>query len=470
MNTPTSSPNVVEIFPWNENFETGIEEIDNQHKRLVALLNTLVGHLAFQLDSPEVEQVFSELKDYTVLHFSSEERIWNRYFNGDAWEKWHKDAHEDFVAKILELKANADGKTMDAVLEGIVTFLTHWLALHIIESDRRMAKVVLSLPSGISLERAKELANQEMSGATRVLIDTVMGMYDKLANRTIQMTREINTRIKAEQALQQANAETEVLRDRALAEEARLRDAYEAILLKHEQQAFKAQQGMEQTIGAISSIVSSRDPYTAGHQNQVARIACDIARRLGMNSHDLTGLRLAALVHDVGKVHIPLQILCKPTSLTALEFELIKTHPREGYNILKDLDLPWPLAKMVLQHHESMDGSGYPDGVSGDEILLASRVLTVADIVESMTSARPYRAALGLDAALKEITRLRGSKLDPDVVDACLAHFEESGLVGNIQQPDSETAPTLERLRVDRVKLAVSPPLGYTEPTQGIEK
>lgn len=425
MSPDTVTPKVVEIFPWNENFATGIEEIDSQHKRLVELLNQLVGHLAFQLESPAVERIFAELKDYTVLHFSSEERIWSEYFNDDPWEKWHRDAHADFIAKVIELKSNTEGKTVDEVIEGIVTFLTHWLALHIIESDRRMAKVVLALPTGVSLERAKEQANQEMSGATRVLIDTVMGMYDKLANRTIQMTREINTRIKAEKALQAAQAEMEALRDQAVAEELRIREAYEKILAEHDAQSIRAQRGMEQTIAAISSTVATRDPYTAGHQDQVARIACEIATQMGMDAYEITGLKLAALVHDVGKVHIPLQILCKPSRLSDLEFELIKTHPQEGFNILKDLDLPWPLAQMVLQHHESLDGTGYPNGLRGDEILLTSRILTVADIVESMTSARPYRPALGLEAALQEIKRLRGSKLDPNVVDACLAIFSK---------------------------------------------
>jgi hemerythrin-like metal-binding protein len=393
----------------------------------VELLNTLVGHLAFQLESPAVEQIFDELKNYTVLHFTTEEAIWRQYFNNDPWEKWHKDAHADFVAKVLDLKKNEANQSLDEVIEGIVSFLTHWLALHIIESDRRMAKVVLALPSGISLERAKEMANNEMSGATRVLIDTVMGMYDKLANRTIQMTREINIRIKAEAALQQAQTDMEALRDHAVNEEQRIRAAYEKMLAEHEAQTLQTQRAMEQTIAAISSTVASRDPYTAGHQNQVAEIACDIAARIGLDAFRIKGLKLAALVHDVGKVHIPLQILCKPSRLTELEFELIKTHPQEGYNILKDMDLPWPLAQTVLQHHEYLDGSGYPNGLRGDDILLTARILTVADIVESMTSARPYRPALGLDAALQELQRLRGTKLDPVVVDACMAHFRGQG-------------------------------------------
>jgi len=207
----------IEIFPWNDNFATGIEEIDAQHKRLVELLNELVAHLAFQADAPELTRVFDALKEYTVVHFSTEERIWARYFQGDPWEEWHKHAHSDFIAHVLELKARETTESMDEVISDIVTYLTHWLAMHIIESDKRMAKVVLALPSGISLEQAKAMANDEMSGATRVLIDTIMGMYDKLANRTVQMTREINRRIKAENELRAAQADLVRLRDQALA-------------------------------------------------------------------------------------------------------------------------------------------------------------------------------------------------------------------------------------------------------------
>lgn len=207
----------VEIFPWNENFATGIESIDAQHKRLIELLNMLVGHLAYQSDAPTLNKIFDELKNYTNEHFTCEEKIWAEYFKDDSWLGWHKDAHTDFIAKVLELKAKQTQETADEVIEEIVSFLTHWLALHIIESDKRMAKVVLALPSGVSLEKAKENANKEMAGSTRVLIDTVMGMYDSLANRTIQLTREISKRMKAEEELRATQVELTRLKDAALA-------------------------------------------------------------------------------------------------------------------------------------------------------------------------------------------------------------------------------------------------------------
>lgn len=195
----------VEIFPWNVNFETGIPLIDEQHKKLVELLNALVGHLAFQSDAPTIDRVFDELKDYVAYHFASEEGIWQTHFEGDAWAKWHAQSHGDFIAEVTRLKGSDDDLPYDETIERIVRFLTHWLAHHILDSDRRMAKVVLALPSGVSLARAKELANDEMSGATRVLIDTIMAMYDNLAASTVMMSREIYRRQQAEAELQTAN-------------------------------------------------------------------------------------------------------------------------------------------------------------------------------------------------------------------------------------------------------------------------
>lgn len=210
-------PHTLEIFPWTANFETGIPEIDEQHQALVRLLNKLVGHLAFQSDAPELDAVLEELKRYTVYHFTTEEKIWHAHFSNDPWEEWHSKAHNDFIDKVVEFTAHRSDRDQESMLEELVSFLTHWLAMHIIESDKRMAKVVLALPSGVSLEQAKDIANKEMAGATRVLIDTVMGMYDKLASRTIQMRREIAKRIKAEQELHKVQIELVRLRDEAIA-------------------------------------------------------------------------------------------------------------------------------------------------------------------------------------------------------------------------------------------------------------
>lgn len=168
-----------------------------------------------------------------------------------------------------------------------------------------------------------------------------------------------------------------------------------------------------------------RDPYAAGHQRRVAEIAVAIAKELGWDDVHLNGLHLGCMVHDIGKVAIPSEILTKPSKLTALEMQMVKGHVETSYEILKDIPFFWPIADMVHQHHERMDGSGYLCGLKGNQIILEARVLAVADTVEAMASHRPYRAAIGLEAALKVITDGRGTLFDSTVVDACLKLFKE---------------------------------------------
>ncbi|MCX7066544.1 MAG: HD domain-containing protein [Methylococcales bacterium] len=184
---------------------------------------------------------------------------------------------------------------------------------------------------------------------------------------------------------------------------------------------------LEQTIQVVVDAGEERDSYTAGHQRRVAHLCTKIAQELGLAASLTHGLHLAASIHDLGKIGIPIDILVKPRRLTAPEFNLIKEHPTIGFNIIKNVNFLWPIAQIILQHHEFIDGTGYPSGLKGDEILLESKILTVADIVEAMASHRPYRPALGIDAALSEITRRRGVSLDTQVVDACLRLFTEQG-------------------------------------------
>lgn len=191
--------------------------------------------------------------------------------------------------------------------------------------------------------------------------------------------------------------------------------------------AERLQRSMETTIEVVAGTVEQRDPYTAGHQRRVAILAEAMARRMSLSEDRVHGLRLAGIVHDLGKIYIPAEILSKPSRLTPVEYELIKSHAQVGYDILKNVDFPWPIAKMVVQHHERMDGTGYPHGLKGDDILLESRILAVADVVESMMSHRPYRPSRGIDVALAEIERGRGTAYDPAAVDACLALFRQDG-------------------------------------------
>ncbi len=215
------------------------------------------------------------------------------------------------------------------------------------------------------------------------------------------------------------NFSAAVIRDiteRLTAEEV-LRESYERL-----------QRTMEGIIEALEAAIELRDPYTAGHQLRVAKLAVAIAEEMGIPAEQISGLRYACLVHDIGKLAVPAEILSKPSSLTDTEFALIKLHPQQAYDILKEIDFPWPVADIVLQHHERLDGSGYPQGLKGEEIMLEARILAVADIVEAISSHRPYRPALGTEVALAEIKEKRGKLYDPNVVDACIAVFEKGFL------------------------------------------
>ena len=285
----------IEIFPWSNNFETGISLIDEQHKELIKLLNKLVGHLAHQSDAPKVEQVFSQLKDYTAFHFASEEKIWHDHFEGDSWLNWHQRAHGDFISEVSNMiKANED-KPYENMLESVVKFLTHWLAYHILESDMRMAKVAQLLPTGISLEKAKELVNQEMSGSSKVLIDTIMTMYDKLANSTVMMSREIHKRKQIEAELQIA---------RVKADSANVAKSAFLANMSHE---------IRTPLSAIASMVylMKHDGVASAHEEYLANIELGCTHLLGVISDILDLSKIEADKLDIEESVVDIEAIVK---------------------------------------------------------------------------------------------------------------------------------------------------------------
>jgi PAS domain S-box-containing protein/putative nucleotidyltransferase with HDIG domain len=195
--------------------------------------------------------------------------------------------------------------------------------------------------------------------------------------------------------------------------------------IEREHMGQRLEQNLLQTVQAIAMTLETRDPYTAGHQRRVTELSLAIASAMGLDEQQIEGIRFGATIHDIGKIHIPAEILNRPGRLNELEFGLIKTHPEVGLEIVKEIEFPWPVADIIHQHHERLDGSGYPQGLKGDEIILEARILAVADVVEAMSSHRPYRPGLGIEAALDEISKNRGIFYDPLIVDTCIKLFND---------------------------------------------
>ncbi|MFH0797593.1 MAG: HD-GYP domain-containing protein [Candidatus Omnitrophota bacterium] len=212
-----------------------------------------------------------------------------------------------------------------------------------------------------------------------------------------------------------------------MAEERKTRkqpDSVENVERRH-QDCLVAMVEMDGVVCALSFLAEKKDPYTAGHQQRVAKLACAIAEEMGFSADQVKSIRVAGILHDIGKIYVPAEILAKPGKLNEAEFNIIKCHPQMGYDIVRVIKFPWPIAQFVLQHHERCNGSGYPQGLSDGQILLEAKILAVADVVEAMSSHRPYRPALGVDQALKEISKNQGLLYEPIVVDACLNLFQK---------------------------------------------
>lgn len=205
---------------------------------------------------------------------------------------------------------------------------------------------------------------------------------------------------------------------------------------------------MEETVASLAGMLEMRDPYTAGHQRRVSKLAAAIAREMGLPEEAIKGLAIAGVVHDIGKIQVPTEILSKPGKLSKAEYQLIRSHAQAGYDIIKGIQFPWPVALMVLQHHERLDGSGYPNALKGDEILIEARILAVADVLESMMFHRPYRAALGMDAALHEIEQGKGRLYDSAGVDACVALLRR----GHFEVPASDASGSESQESAGRLK------------------
>ncbi len=275
-----------------------------------------------------------------------------------------------------------------ALRKGFAIWLKDQATIETLEADR----ICLSL--GLLTTVSKEMEAEDELKKHRDQLEAVVQA------RTAELTK-LNEQLKLE------------IVERGLAEE-RLQQSYNRL-----------QQNLDETVNAMSLTVEERDPYTAGHQRRTADLAMQLASQIGLSAHAVKGIHMAGLIHDIGKISIPAEILSKPGRLNAAEIQLIRRHPQAAYDILKKIDFPWPVDLIVLQHHERIDGSGYPQGLTGGETLIEARILCVADVVEAIASHRPYRPALGIDKALAEISANSGRLYDPHVVAACLRLLKE---------------------------------------------
>jgi putative nucleotidyltransferase with HDIG domain len=257
-------------------------------------------------------------------------------------------------------------------------------------------------------------------------------LEDEAAKRAAQMDKDAAERVRIEKELRMARIEIDHLVDKRTEELARANDELHGKVLETRRSEDylqstldRLERSLEGTFKAMSMTLELRDPYMAGHQHRVSSLAVAIAQEMNLPWEKIPGIRFAGIIHDIGKIAAPAEIMAKPGRLTKTEFQLIKDHPRIGYEMIKDIAFPWPVAHIVLQHHERLDGSGYPEGLVGDAILPEARILAVADVVEAVCSLRPYRPALGIEKGLEEIRKGRGIRYDTRAVDACIKLFRE---------------------------------------------
>lgn len=298
------------------------------------------------------------------------------------------------------------------------------LALHAAEIQApELVLLDVSMPGMDGFEVCRRLKQIPGSGDVPVIFVSAMSdTQEKLRGFELGAVDYVTKPFQREELLARVHTHLELNRLRH-----HLGDMVEERTQSLKRSELKLRANLLESITAIAATVEMRDPYTAGHQRRVAQVATEIAREMGLPENRIEGMHLAAVVHDVGKVKIPAEILCKPGRLTELEFSLIKLHAQDGYDILKAIDFPWPIAEFVGQHHERLDGSGYPHGLKGGEIHLEARIIAVADVIEAMASHRPYRPGLGIDTALAEIESKRGIMFDPQVADAALRLFRDKG-------------------------------------------
>ena len=303
-------------------------------------------------------------------------------------------------------------------------------AIHIIDRELRIIIANKAFTEWIRVMSIKaDIVGLKVFEAFPFLKEIVKGEYEQVFKTGKPLTTEECNTLDGRKIYTESRKIPVMEEDRVVQIITVIRDITER--KRSEEQLHQTLDSLKKAVGTTIQVLGTasevRDPYTAGHQKRVADLARVIATEMGLSSDTIEGIRMAGSIHDIGKLSIPSEILVKPTEPTNIEFSLIKEHPQIGYEMLKDVESPWPLAQIVYQHHERMDGSGYPRNLKGDEILIEARIMAVADVVEAMASHRPYRPTLGIEVALEEIEKNKGILYDDAVADTCLKLFREKG-------------------------------------------
>ncbi|HXH72062.1 MAG TPA: HD domain-containing phosphohydrolase [Mariprofundaceae bacterium] len=309
----------------------------------------------------------------------------------DAWEQQALRAFEQGKEEVSGMDRMADGKTYFRYMQPMVTEQA-CLKCHV-QQGYKVGDIRGGISVSIPVDQPLEAENREtlalVSGHGLIWVLGLGGIY-------ASGRRQRHSLLRIEQASEQ-----------------------------NEQHLLQIRESLGQAVAAVAKAVEARDPYTAGHQRRVAELAAAIAKQMGLDDDRIEGIRMGATIHDIGKIQVPAEILTKPGKLTDIEYRIVREHPKVGYAILQDIRFPWPVAEIAYQHHERLDGSGYPQGLKGEEIGLEACIVAVADVVEAMSSHRPYRAGLGLEVALDEVTNNKGVLYDAAAVEACVQVFAD---------------------------------------------
>lgn len=391
----------IDVFPWSDYFNTGIPKIDNQHQRLVQLLNRLARHIAFNADIQTLDSVFHELTDYAVYHFQAEEAIWHEYLPNGSLETKHKEEHNNFISTVLNLKAEENTNSVASTIEGVLSFLVSWLASHILENDKYMALVVLAMQSGKSQEHAEEQAKHQLRDGTKLLINIILSAYSSLATNTTQLMKEAAERKKTEQEL------------RISAEQ----------LNRTVQNLDKSNEDLKKqytdSIKVFAHIIEMRPGIKSGQSKYIIEKAMLIAHALGMNSEEHKNLMYAGFLMKIGKMSFPDALLETPFNVIPLaDKQRYLKHAVEGETLLNGLTQLKGASILIRHQYERYDGSGLPDGLAKQSIPMGSRILSVVSDYIAYLDGSMTGTVMSVNTALSQLVDRKGSYYDPDVIDA----------------------------------------------------